>query len=122
MNTVRRDPIDELQANLEKPLPRETYKNAIENLMDVAEWNIGGSSAAAQVLLSAYNGYGFHLDITDLCTLDYHYYACAIAVIRGRAELRIEPHELIENGDKRFRFLSERWRRLHITERGKREV
>jgi len=47
----------------------------------------GGSSAAAQLLLSTYNGDVWQLDITDLCRLSEEYYAAAIAVIaEGQVE------------------------------------
>lgn len=97
----------------------EEYTAAIEKLIPIAQQNTSGSRAAAQVLLSAYNGSEWQLDVTDLCVLDPFLYECALAVIRGRVELMIEPHTLVENGDKVFNQIWDRWRRYHIKNRWK---
>lgn len=103
------------------PITLEAYTSAVAKLMPLARSDTGGSLAAAQVLLSAYNGNEWQLDITDLCSLDEDHYAAALAVIRGRTEIRTEPHLLIENGDALFRRLWEQWSRYHINNRWKRE-
>lgn len=129
MNTVftahelyKLDPLADIKAHLERPLSVEIYQAAVENLMAIAKQDTSGSRAAAQVLLSAYNGSEFQLDISDLCLLDFPLYACAIAVIRGRVELRIEPHEIISDGGQRFNALWDQWcPSFHIANRSKRE-
>lgn len=66
--------------------------------MKLAQGDTGGSRVAAQVLLSAYNGEAWQLNVVDLCVLDKSNYKAALDVIRGRVELYIEPHTLIANG------------------------
>jgi hypothetical protein len=99
-------------------MTEQEYCDAIMKLVPLAQGDTGGSRVAAQVLLSAYNGDDFQLDIVDLCNLDREHYQAALAVIRGRVELRIEPHNLLANGDQVFRELWDRWQRIHVTNRG----
>lgn len=73
----------------------EEYRQAVESLVPFALTDTSGGRAAAGVLLSCYNAYKFHLDVTDLCLLDFDLYQAAIKVIRGRVELSKEPHQLI---------------------------
>lgn len=97
----------------------EDYANAVASLASLARRDTGGSRVAAQVLLSAYNGEQWQLDITDLCNLDRRYFEDALAVIRGRVELMIEPHTLIEDGETEFTELWEAWKRLNVQNRWK---
>lgn len=97
----------------------DDYAAGVVKLVQLATGDTGGSMAAAQVVLSAYNGNDWQLDITDLCRLDQDHYVAALAVIRGRAEIRTEPHLLIEDGDKLFRQLWDQWSRYHIDNRWK---
>lgn len=99
-------------------MTKQDYAAAIVKLVSLAQGDTGGSRVAAQVLLSAYNGADFQLDIVDLCNLDRVYYQAALAVIRGRVELREEPQNFVENGDEVFRDLWHRWERLHVSNRG----
>lgn len=99
-------------------MTEQEYAAAIVKLVSLAQGDTGGSRVAAQVLLSAYNGADFQLDIVDLCNLDHRYYQVALAVIRGRVELRVEPQNFVENGDEVFRDLWQQWQRLHVTNRG----
>ena len=99
-------------------MTKQDYAAAIVKLVSLAQGDTGGSRVAAQVLLSAYNGADFQLDIVDLCNLDRVYYQAALAVIRGRVELREEPQNFVENGDEVFRDLWHRWQRLHVSNRG----
>lgn len=94
------------------------YSDAILKLAHLAEGDTGGSRVAAQVLLSAYNGNEFQLNIVDLCNLDRLHYQAALAVIQGRVELGIEPQQFLENGDQVFLDLWERWLRYHVANRG----
>jgi hypothetical protein len=97
----------------------DEYAAAVELLSGLAQQDTSGSRAAAQVLLSAYNGEEWQLDITDLGVLSSDYYAAALAVIRGRTELMIEPHTLIENGEATFHRLWDLWQTFHVKNRGK---
>lgn len=99
----------------------EEYSKAIATLVSIAQQDFGGSRAAAQVLLSAYNGSAFQLDVTDLCILDCENFEAAMTVIRGRKELMREPHQMIPNGDLLFSNLWDQWICLHVEERGKRD-
>ena len=65
----------------------ETYSQAILKLVTSAQGDTGGARVAAQVLLSAYNGNAYQLNIVDLCNLDKDHYQAALIVIRGRKEL-----------------------------------
>ena len=99
-------------------MTKQDYAAAIVKLVSLAQGDTGGSRVAAQVLLSAYNGADFQLDIVALGNLDHGYYQAALAVIRGRVELREEPQNFVENGDEVFRDLWQQWQRLHVTNRG----
>ena len=96
----------------------EEYSAAILKLAALAQGDTGGSRVAAQVLLSAYNGNDFQLNIVDLCNLDRGYYQAALAVIRGRVELGTEPQDLLEDGDHLFSELWKRWERYQVANRG----
>lgn len=100
-------------------MDKEIYGQAILKLAPAAQGDTGGAMAAAQVLLSAYNGNAYQLNIVDLCNLDKDHYQAALAVIRGRKELGAEPQNLIENGDQIFKELRKQWQRLHVENRGK---
>lgn len=97
----------------------EEYAHSVSVLVHLALQDTSGSRAASQVLLSAYNGFEFQLNITDLGCLDEHYYEHALNVIRGRIECSCEPHFLIKNGSTVFCMLWDNWHGLHIGERHK---
>jgi len=97
----------------------EIYAESILKLVKVAQGDTGGSRVAAQVLLSAYNGEAFQLNIVDLCNLDKEHYQAALSVIRGRKELGREPQNFLKNGDTVFKDLWEQWKRYHVENRGK---
>ncbi len=97
----------------------DEYAAAVKLLTGLAQQDTSGSRAAAQVLLSAYNGEEWQLDITDLGVLSSEYYEAALAVIRGRTELMNEPHTLIENGEEIFHRIWGRWQAYHVKNRGK---
>lgn len=96
---------------------REDYRDAVESLLPVALGDTSGSRAAAQLLLSTYNGHNYHMDLTDLCVLDLAYVEKALIVIRGRTLLSMEPHSVIENGSDRFLQLENSWPGLHTARR-----
>ncbi len=93
------------------------YHDAVEALLPVAMTDTSGGRAAAQVLLSAYNGNEFHLDVTDLGNLDPALLDAAIDVIKLRTLANREPHELIPYGNLRFLEVWERWEGLHVRTR-----
>lgn len=108
-----------MRGRLEVPLA--DYVDAVESLLPIAMGDTGGSRAAAQLLLSIYNGYKYHMDLTDLCVLDLSLLEKAFIVLRGRVMLAMEPHSIIENGAARFLELEELWPELHIKRRYNRE-
>ena len=65
-------------------MDKETYTQAVCKLIELAQGDTGGSRGAAQVLLSAYNGEAWQLNVVDLCVLDKNNYKAALDVIRGR--------------------------------------
>jgi len=95
------------------------YATAVAHCVKIAQQGTGGGRVLAQVLLSAYNGDSFQLDVTSLCNLDNNNYPMALNVIRGRYECSREPQEMIENGDNIFGDLWTQWNRLELTERAK---
>ncbi len=101
-------------------ISREEYAKAVATCLALAQRDTGGSRIAAQVLLSAYNGDSFQLDVAGLSNLDRGNYEIAITVIRGRYDLGREPHEMVTDGSKVFKALWSQWERLELTERAKR--
>ena len=97
----------------------EQYADAVAKLVNVARQGTGGGLVAAQVLLSAYNGFDYQLDISSLGNLDRDNFESAMVIIRGRYETGKEPHTLVANGDRIFGALWNQWFRLHVKERGK---
>lgn len=98
---------------------KERYAEAVARFVQLARQGTSGGRVAAQVLLSAYNGFEFHLDVAGLCSLDARNYQDAITIIRGRYETCREPHTLIPHGGQVFQGLWDSWSHLHVTERGK---
>lgn len=100
------------------PIGIVEYGAAVDFLLETALHHDGGGAVgAAQVLLSAYDGGIFHLDVTDLCRLDDRHLSAALCVMQGRAMLGREPHNLVEDGDRRFAELWERWSSLAVGKR-----
>ena len=97
----------------------QDYTVAVIKLVKLAQQSTSSGRAAAQVLLSAYNGFEWQLDVTDLNSLDRKNFEAAMTVIRGRHDTWTEPHSVIENGNTIFQNLWKQWSRLHVVERGK---
>lgn len=97
----------------------QQYAQAVVASLKIAQQPTSGGRVAAQALLSAYNGYDYQLDVSDLCNLDRKNYESVLTVIRGRYDTGQEPHNLIVDGDKIFAELWKKWQRLHVRERGK---
>lgn len=93
------------------------YRDAVLLLVSVAQTDTSNARAAAQVLLSLYNGYEYHVDLTDLGVLDYINLQAALIAIRGRIFVSKEPHDVIENGKKIFAVLADEWAHLHVSKR-----
>lgn len=123
INEPRRISLDELMAQHQKAieipviLTHSDYTDAVTLLVKLAQKDCGGSRVAAQVLLSTYNGYNWHMDLTDLCNLGGAYYRAAMIVIRCRVELSREPQCVIDNGSFIFDQLEKDWQCYHITKR-----
>lgn len=98
------------------------YQAAVELLLPLAKQDTSGSVAAAQVLLSTYNAYEFHLNPIDLGLLEPQYIKAAFDVVQIRIILSVEPHTIIDNGDSEFESLWCRWDGLRICNRYKRQV
>lgn len=97
------------------------YSEAVSSLLNVALGDTSGSRAAAQVLLSTYNGNNYHMDLTDLCVLDLKYVEQSLIVLRGRVMLCSEPHQMIEGGKAKFALLEKQWEQLYVKNRHKNE-
>lgn len=94
------------------------YGQAVERLLSVALSDTSGGRAAAQVLLSTYNGHNYHMDLTELCVLDpLDLVNAALIVLRGRTLLGEEPQNVIKDGSARFLALEHAWPGLHIKNR-----
>lgn len=101
------------------PIVLDDYVKAVEHCLGLAQGDSSGSRVMAQVLLSAYNGHHFQMDVAEMSVLDRENYKAVLNVIRGRYELGLEPHNAVEDGPVRFRDLWSQWECLEITERAK---
>lgn len=93
------------------------YAVAVAKLVTLARKDCGGSRAAAQVVLSLYNGHNWHVNLIDLTVLDSDHFCAAITAIRGRVRFNREPHEMIPNGDDVFDRLQDDWKHYHVKQR-----
>jgi hypothetical protein len=89
----------------------EDYPEAVCVLLELTRLHngTGGAVRAAAVLLNAYNGTCFPCDPSDLGYLDPDLRTAALAVIWGRLNTGIEPHEFFEEGGKTFQALAEEY-------------
>lgn len=105
---------------MEKGISLQEYAEAVAVLIKLeSHRGTSGARCAAQVLLSAYNGSEFQLDVTDLCNLSREYLDAAMTVIRGRVETGHEPHQVVKGGEGIFHAMWDRWDALRVAERGK---
>jgi len=100
---------------------REEYAKAVAQMVELAQGGTGGGRVAAQVVLSAYNGWDYQLDVADMGNLDRANHAAAMQVIQGRYDTGCEPHSVLENGERVFQGLRKQWSNLHVYERGKKD-
>lgn len=106
---------------MSEKITKEQYTAAVIALIQLAQQGTSGGRVAAQVLLSAYNGNEFQLDVASMENLDRNNYELALTVIRGRYDTCCEPHSMIKDGSKIFGALWDKWIRFHVEERGKRQ-
>lgn len=97
------------------------YAMATRYLYAIAVQGTSASRCAAQLLLSAYNGSNWQLDVTDLCLFNFDQQQIALQFIECRITIPAEPHDLLDNGSHRFMELQQQWRRYHINNRWKSE-
>lgn len=95
------------------------YSDAVSSLLNLAMDDTSASRAAAQILLSTYNGNSYQMDLTDLCVLDLKYVEQALIVLRGRVMLSKEPQEMIDYGQTKFSELERQWEHLYVKNRHK---
>lgn len=98
---------------------KEQYAEAVIKFLDLHANRPQGGRVAAQLLLSAYDGSDFQLDVAGMGSLDWKNYEIAVTIIRGRYETGKEPHMLVVNGSCIFSDLWDTWFALHVKERGK---
>lgn len=102
------DQEEQLRSQLQVSL--EQYRQAITELLTLANMRCGSSVCAAYVLLSLYDGDNWKVDLADVCCrLDGHYFSQVLIAMRGRGLLLKEPHSVVQNGSQRFKALSEEW-------------
>ena len=87
--------------------------SAVEMLMGHAEkrpaaWT-SASVVCAGVLLGLYDGSRWICRIDELGLIDRHLRRAALLTISDRAFIGTEPHELIEDGQRRFEALVGAW-------------
>lgn len=104
---------------MKERITAEEYAAAISLLVKVAQTPSHSGRAAAEVLLSTYNGFEFQADLAGLSSLDGKNFSLALAVIQGRYDTGREPHMMVGNGNEIFRSLWAQWFRLHVDERAK---
>lgn len=102
----------EHDAQLQKlKVTTEEYQQAVLALYQLAMTDCGGARCAATVLLSLYDGDSWQVDLADVCcTLDADYFQHVITTMKGRGMLMKEPHQLLEQGEARFKQLADEWR------------
>lgn len=98
---------------------RHEYATAVEAMLKLAQMYCGGSRVAAQVLLSAYNGDHYQLDVADMRVLSRENHDYAMAVIQGRYDTNLEPHNLVVDGDQIFQDLCVQYQGLRLSNRSK---
>jgi hypothetical protein len=103
---------------MSEKITKEQYAAAVIEFIKLARQDTSGARVAAQVLLSAYNGDAFQLDVSSLCNLDSNNHKLAMTIIKGRYDTHCEPHDLIKNGSQIFGELWDQWIRLHVETRG----
>lgn len=109
-----------IMSEVNKEVSIGPYTEAVKHLSKMVLTQDGsGARAAAQVLLSTYNGTNYQLDVTDLCHLDADNFLYAQAIISGRVHTLKEPHTVIENGGDIFDQIERKWSWLNVRNRYK---
>ena len=117
--SLSKEALDAVARELKQHRSKEEYAKSVVVLLKLALGDTSGSRAAAQVLLSGYNGGNWQLNITDLCHLDRDHLHHALIVMECRATLWAEPNDLVKNGNELFMKLQEQWKKLHVKNRWK---
>ncbi|AMO56579.1 hypothetical protein [Endozoicomonas montiporae] len=99
----------------------EQYTASTRALINLAYSGTSAAKTAAQVLLSAFNGEEWQLNINDLSLLDSNHLRHALTFIVARVTLGTEPQELIENGNQVFLDLWDSWNHYNVNNRWKRQ-
>lgn len=104
----------EMEVQLAGPVTVDSYQKAVQILLDATQMSgTSGSRVAARLLLALYNSDQWHFNFSELALLDFDLYPAAITAIRGRFEVYMEPHSLIEGGSRIFGDLWDEWIRYH---------
>mgnify|MGYP000498303627 CR=1 FL=1 len=86
------------------------YSRSVNRLMNIAINDKGAEGhAAAQFMLSAYNGKEWHFGVTDLDNLNYE---DVVHVIRGRQLYSTDPHCVVDNGQTKIYEIQDVWPNL----------
>lgn len=88
-----------------------SYPEIIESLeaaVRLAQGGTSGGRVMARVLLAAYNGYRFPLDLSDLAILGDEAFEHALNVIRLR-HMGHEPHNFFVDGGDLFEAIADGW-------------
>lgn len=118
---IKKEPLLRLipsNRHLKNEITLQDYALSVNQLMAFAFKDTGGSIGCAMVLLTAYNDADYQLKFSDLGNLDDALYSAALVVIRARVELRIEPHEVINNGSRLFEELWQWWHGFQVKQVG----
>lgn len=95
------------------PNARDKYKAALEKLVKATVHGGSGSRAAAQILLSLYNGSDWQMDLTDLRLLDPESREAAITALKFDAQVNEEPHTVLDDGNAIYDRLKHAWPTLY---------
>jgi hypothetical protein len=97
------------------------YADAVATLFDLVDEtpDTGGARAAAEVLLSCYNGSEFQLAPYAIRTLSSSAHRAAAFTVIVQSTLRSEePHQVVPDGNRRFRALWDKYADdLHVRNR-----
>lgn len=93
------------------PVTRGDYTVAVVTLMRLAESHEPAlpNLAAACVLVSAYNSSVAMVDVELLRVLDDEPFVAALTVLQACVQLRLGPHQVIDNGLDRLEWVRRRY-------------
>ncbi len=91
---------------------QQTGLPALVRLTEVAQRSSGQSAVVGRFLLGLYNGPQYPFELTDLRRLDAELHQDCLAVLELDWQPAREVHEYVDNGDRIWRGLAERWGRV----------